>query len=48
MTNPIEVDYLVIGAGACGLAFVDTLVAENPDVTAAMVDMRAQPGGALE
>ena len=37
-------DYLVVGAGASGLAFTDTLVAESPaDVT--VVDRRHAPGG---
>jgi len=29
MSGSIEVDYLVIGAGAAGLAFVDALIAES-------------------
>ena len=33
----IETDYLVIGAGATGMAFVDTLVAES-SATAVVVD----------
>lgn len=40
----LEVDYLVIGAGAMGMAFVDTLLAET-DATIAVVDRYAQPGG---
>lgn len=40
----IEVDYLVIGAGATGMAFVDTLLTET-DATVAMIDDRAVPGG---
>ena len=27
-TNPIETDYLVVGAGATAMAFVDTLLSE--------------------
>lgn len=38
-------DYLVIGAGAVGLAFVDTLVREDPDATVLIVDRHAAPGG---
>lgn len=37
-------DYLVIGAGATGLAFADTLVAES-DVDVVIVDRRSAPGG---
>jgi NAD(P)-binding Rossmann-like domain len=40
----VETDYLVVGAGATGLAFVDSLVAES-DVDATVVDRRAAPGG---
>ena len=37
-------DYLVIGAGASGLAFADALVAEA-DVDVTIVDRRPGPGG---
>jgi hypothetical protein len=40
-----EVDYLVIGAGASGMAFVDALIAEDPEVDVLMVDRRHRPGG---
>lgn len=40
-----RVDYLVVGAGASGLAFADTLIAENPRATVAIVDTHARPGG---
>ncbi|MEO3758052.1 NAD(P)-binding protein [Mycobacterium sp. B14F4] len=40
----LEADYLVIGAGAMGLAFTDTLVAET-DAKVVMVDRHDQPGG---
>ena len=33
----IEADYLVVGAGAMGLAFTDTLVSES-DATVVVVD----------
>lgn len=39
-----ETDYLVVGAGASGLAFADTLVAEA-DVEVTLVDRRDAPGG---
>ena len=41
----IDVDYIVFGAGAGAMAFVDTLISEDPDATVAIVDSRAQPGG---
>lgn len=40
----LQADYLVIGAGAVGMAFVDTIVAES-DATVVMVDRAHQPGG---
>ncbi len=40
----IETDYLVIGSGAMGLAFVDTLLAET-DATVTIVDRHGRPGG---
>ena len=43
MTN-IETDYLVIGAGAVGLAFADTLLAET-DAHITIVDRHGKPGG---
>jgi putative NAD(P)-binding protein len=44
MGQTIEADYLVVGAGAMGLAFTDTLVAES-DATVVVVDRNDQPGG---
>jgi len=42
----IETDYLVIGAGASGMAFTDSLIAEaEVDVDVVMVDRRHSPGG---
>lgn len=43
--NSFETDYLVIGAGASGLAFADTLLDELPDVHITVVDRHAKPGG---
>lgn len=40
----IEADYLVVGAGAMGMAFVDTLVSET-DARVVLVDRNHQPGG---
>jgi hypothetical protein len=44
MGRTIEADYLVVGAGAMGLAFTDTLVADT-DATVVVVDRNDQPGG---
>ena len=40
----IETDYLIVGAGASGLAFADSLLAEA-DVDVVLVDRRSHPGG---
>ena len=40
-----ETDYLVIGAGAVGLAFADTLLDEDPDCHITILDKHARPGG---
>ena len=40
----LEADYLVIGAGAMGMAFTDTLITET-DATVVIVDRYHQPGG---
>lgn len=39
-----DVDYLVVGAGAMGMAFTDTILTES-DKTVALVDRRPRPGG---
>ena len=39
----ISTDYLVVGAGASGLAFADSLVAES-DAEVTVVDRRRAPG----
>lgn len=44
MTRAVEADYLVVGAGAAGMAFVDALT-EHADVRVALVDRRHGPGG---
>jgi NAD(P)-binding Rossmann-like domain len=41
----MDTDYLVVGAGASGLAFADTLLAEAPNVAVTLVDRRDAPGG---
>ncbi|MGR2751424.1 pyridine nucleotide-disulfide oxidoreductase [Agromyces arachidis] len=40
----LDADYLVVGAGAMGMAFVDALVGHS-DATVAIVDRRHAPGG---
>lgn len=44
MGRTIEADYLVVGAGAMGMAFTDVVVAES-DATVVVVDRNDQPGG---
>ncbi|RAV13487.1 NAD(P)/FAD-dependent oxidoreductase [Mycolicibacterium sp. GF69] len=44
MGRTLDADYLVVGAGAMGLAFADTLVSES-DATVVVVDRNDQPGG---
>ena len=43
-TSSITVDYLIIGAGAMGMAFADILVAES-QASIAIVDRHSGPGG---
>jgi hypothetical protein len=44
MMRRVEADYLVVGAGAMGMAFTDALI-DHADVTVALVDRRHGPGG---
>jgi len=44
-TEPLEADYLVVGAGATAMAFVDTLLSEQANSTVLMVDRHHRPGG---
>ncbi len=44
MTETIDVDYLIIGAGAMGLAFADTMLSDSK-ATMAIVDRYHAPGG---
>jgi NAD(P)-binding Rossmann-like domain len=44
MDVPVNTDYLVVGSGASGLAFVDALVAET-DAEVVVVDRGRGPGG---
>jgi hypothetical protein len=43
-TNVLEADYLVVGSGAMGMAFADTIVAES-NKTVIVVDRFDRPGG---
>ena len=43
-TGLVQADYLVIGAGAAGMAFVDSLI-HNADVHVALLDRRHSAGG---
>ena len=43
-TITLETDYLIVGAGAMGMAFADTLLAQT-SARIVMVDRRYQPGG---
>ncbi len=45
MTDQIKTDYLVVGSGAVGMAFVDTLLDEMPDADIVMIDRFAKAGG---
>ncbi len=45
MIRSLETDYLIIGAGAMGMAFADELVNQSRDVRIILVDRRATPGG---
>ncbi len=44
MNTEFETDYLVVGAGAAGMAFTDALL-EHSDATVTIVDRRHAPGG---
>ncbi len=44
-TDRLEADYLILGAGAMGMAFADVIVAEDPSARLVMVDRRPNPGG---
>lgn len=42
--HELEADYVIVGAGAAGMAFADTLLTET-DASLVLVDRRAAPGG---
>ena len=41
----LETDYLVIGAGAMGMAFVDELIHSSKTTRVVLIDRRSKPGG---
>ncbi len=43
--HELECDYLVVGAGAASLAFVDTLLTELPNTKVILIDKKGAPGG---
>jgi len=43
--SSLTCDYLVIGAGASAMAFVDELINSSKQLTVVLVDKRAKPGG---
>ena len=45
MVKCLEATHFVVGAGAMGMAFVDTLIHEDPNARVVLVDREAQPGG---
>jgi hypothetical protein len=45
VTTTVHVDYLVIGAGASGMAFTDALIDHDPQARVALVDRRHATGG---
>ena len=44
VSRALETDYLVVGSGAAGMAFTDSLITET-DARIVMVDRRSAPGG---
>jgi cation diffusion facilitator CzcD-associated flavoprotein CzcO len=45
VTKQLVCDYLVVGAGAASIAFVDTLLSELPSAKVILVDKNSAPGG---
>lgn len=41
----MDTDYLIVGAGAMGMAFADTILNETPEATLTIVDRQGRPGG---
>jgi hypothetical protein len=45
LKQQLEADYLIIGAGAMGMAFADELQLQDPQCSIIIVDRHASPGG---
>ena len=41
----LNTDYLIIGAGALGVGFLDEIIRNSEDLQAVIVDVRDKPGG---
>ena len=41
----LDTDYLILGAGAMGMAFADVILDEDPEARIVIVDRHANPGG---
>lgn len=41
----LDTDYLILGAGAMGMAFADVILDEDPEARLVIVDRHANPGG---
>jgi cation diffusion facilitator CzcD-associated flavoprotein CzcO len=44
MIEELNADYVIIGSGAIGMAFADTILSES-DATIIIIDRYAKPGG---
>ena len=45
MKKRLETDYLIVGAGAMGIAFADEIIHGSRDASVILVERRAKPGG---
>merc|ERR1712013_724153 len=43
--TPLVTDYMIVGAGAMGMSFLEELITSSKDVEAIIIDTRAAPGG---
>lgn len=41
----LEADYVIVGAGAMGMAFADVVLGAQPQASIVLIDRRARPGG---
>ena len=41
----LNTDYLIIGAGALGVGFLDEIIRTSENIQAVIVDVRDKPGG---